>query len=219
MSRPPAYLIPPKSLGRFWIYERDAALARCGQSEIFIRIRAKGTRTVALCCIFSGSDDPQSLGFPKPPGSYQKYEQWFQIKGLRQERRSTISISGGQANAVRYVPLFQTGRVTSKGDTTLTPTTTFSQRGVAPFERTPFSSTSGGHSYGVVEVATYKKEGARRWATFRASTTLLSQRGALAVVVGDSPETPHQTRDNRDLPPRMRQGEARLRPACPYGEC
>ena len=44
----------------------------------------------------------------------------------------------------------------------------------------------------------------------------LREGAALAVVVGDSPETPHQTRDNRDLPPRMRKGEARLRPACPY---
>ena len=39
----------------------------------------------------------------------------------------------------------------------------------------------------------------------------LSEGGALAVVVGEFPETPHQTRDNSDFPRLMRQGEARLR--------
>ena len=46
--------------------------------------------------------------------------------------------------------------------------------------------------------------------------TPLSQRAELlAVVVGDFPETPHQTRDNMDFPCLMRQSEARLRLACP----
>ena len=34
-------------------------------------------------------DDLGYLGFQRPPGSYQKYEQWFQISGLKQERRAT----------------------------------------------------------------------------------------------------------------------------------
>ena len=38
----------------------------------------------------------------------------------------------------------------------------------------------------------------------------LSEGRALAVVDGDVYETPHQTRDNTDFPPLMRQGEARL---------
>ena len=43
----------------------------------------------------------------------------------------------------------------------------------------------------------------------------LSEGGALAGVVWDFPETPYQTRDNTDFPRLMRQGEARLRLACP----
>ena len=42
----------------------------------------------------------------------------------------------------------------------------------------------------------------------------LSQDRALAVVVRDFPETPHQTRDNTDSPRRLRKSEARLRLAC-----
>ena len=38
---------------------------------------------------------------------------------------------------------------------------------------------------------------------------------ALPVVVGDFPETPRQTRDNKDFPCLMGQSEARLRLACP----
>ena len=43
----------------------------------------------------------------------------------------------------------------------------------------------------------------------------LSEGGALAVVVGDFPETPHRRRDNTDFPRLMRQREARLHLACP----
>ena len=43
----------------------------------------------------------------------------------------------------------------------------------------------------------------------------LSEGGALAVVVGDVHETPHQTRDNTDFPRLMRPSEARLRLAGP----
>ena len=43
----------------------------------------------------------------------------------------------------------------------------------------------------------------------------LSEGGALAGVVGDFAEAPHQTRDNTDSPRLMRQSEARLRLACP----
>ena len=44
----------------------------------------------------------------------------------------------------------------------------------------------------------------------------LSLRGrAVAVVVRDFPETPHQTRNNTDFPRPLRKGEARLRLACP----
>ena len=48
------------------------------------------------------------------------------------------------------------------------------------------------------------------------TTTPFSQRAEpLAVVVGDFPETPHQTRDNTDFPHPLRISEARLRLACP----
>ena len=43
----------------------------------------------------------------------------------------------------------------------------------------------------------------------------LSEGGALAFVVMEVPETPHQTRDDTDFPRRLRKGEARLRLACP----
>ena len=43
----------------------------------------------------------------------------------------------------------------------------------------------------------------------------LSEGKVLAVVVGEFPETPHQTRDNTDFSRLMRQSEARLRIACP----
>ena len=43
----------------------------------------------------------------------------------------------------------------------------------------------------------------------------LTEGGALAVVVGDFPETPHQTRDSTDFPRALRKSEARLRLACP----
>ena len=47
-------------------------------------------------------------------------------------------------------------------------------------------------------------------------TTLFSQRAEpLPVVVGDFHETAHQTRDNTDFPRPLREGEARLRLACP----
>ena len=46
----------------------------------------------------------------------------------------------------------------------------------------------------------------------------LSEGGAHAVVVRDFPETPNQTRDNTDFPRPLRQGEARLRLACPWRE-
>jgi len=46
----------------------------------------------------------------------------------------------------------------------------------------------------------------------------LTEGGALAVVVEDSPETPHQTRDNTDFPRPLRKSEARLRLACPCGK-
>ena len=47
-------------------------------------------------------------------------------------------------------------------------------------------------------------------------TTLFSQRAEpLAVVVGVFHETAHQTRDNTDFPRPLREGEARLRLACP----
>ena len=39
----------------------------------------------------------------------------------------------------------------------------------------------------------------------------LSEGRALAVVVWDVPETPHQTRDNTDFPRSLRKSEARLR--------
>ena len=42
----------------------------------------------------------------------------------------------------------------------------------------------------------------------------LSEGGALAVVVGDIHETPHQKRDNTDFPRLMRPSQVRLRPAC-----
>ena len=51
------------------------------------------------------------------------------------------------------------------------------------------------------------------------TTTLASQRAEpLAVVVGDFPETPHQTRDNTDFPQPLRKSEARLCLACPCGK-
>ncbi len=43
----------------------------------------------------------------------------------------------------------------------------------------------------------------------------LSEGGALAVVVGDFPETPYRTRDNTDFPPPLRTSEARRRLARP----
>ena len=46
----------------------------------------------------------------------------------------------------------------------------------------------------------------------------LSEGGALAVVVGDFHETPHQTGDNTDFPRPTRDREARLRLACPCGK-
>ena len=42
----------------------------------------------------------------------------------------------------------------------------------------------------------------------------LSEGGALAVVVGEFPETPQRTRDNTDFPPPLRTRKARLRLAC-----
>ena len=84
-------------------FSEDEALARGGPSEDFIRICAKTTRTLALCCIFSGSDDPQHLGFQRPAGPYQKYEARLQINGLEQERKATTSASGGQGRGAREV--------------------------------------------------------------------------------------------------------------------
>ena len=49
----------------------------------------------------------------------------------------------------------------------------------------------------------------------RTCNALLSEGGALAVVVWDFHETAHQTRDNTDFPRLLRQGEAMLRLACP----
>ena len=43
----------------------------------------------------------------------------------------------------------------------------------------------------------------------------LSEGEARAVVVEGFPETPHQTRDNTDFPPRLRKSEARPRLASP----
>ena len=50
--------------------------------------------------------------------------------------------------------------------------------------------------------------------TFDNPNASLSEGGALAGVVGDFAEAPHQTRDNTDSPRLMPQGEARLRLAC-----
>ena len=50
---------------------------------------------------------------------------------------------------------------------------------------------------------------------FHTHNAFLSEGGALAVVVWDFPETPHQTRDNRNFPRLMRIRDARLRLASP----
>ena len=50
---------------------------------------------------------------------------------------------------------------------------------------------------------------------FNNRNAFLSEGEALAGVVGDFPETPHQTLDNTDFPRLLRKGEARLRLACP----
>ena len=88
-------------------FSEGEALARGGPSGVIIRICVKITRTVALCCIFSGSDDPQYLGFQRPPGSCQKHEPRLQINGLEQERRATISASLGQGRGVVWVTRLQ----------------------------------------------------------------------------------------------------------------
>ncbi|MCY3787886.1 MAG: hypothetical protein OXH63_03760 [Gemmatimonadetes bacterium] len=46
----------------------------------------------------------------------------------------------------------------------------------------------------------------------------LSEGGALAAVVPRTAQTPHQTRDNTDIPRPSRPSDARLRLACPYGK-
>ena len=46
---------------------------------------------------------------------------------------------------------------------------------------------------------------------FHTHNAFLSEGGVLAVVVEDFPETPRQTRDNKEFPCLMRQSEARLR--------
>ena len=50
---------------------------------------------------------------------------------------------------------------------------------------------------------------------FHTHNAFLSEGVVLAVVVEDFPETPRQTRDNKDFPCLMRQSEARLRLARP----
>ena len=49
----------------------------------------------------------------------------------------------------------------------------------------------------------------------RTHNATLSEGRALAVVVGDFPETPHQTRKDKHFPGPLRRGDARLRLACP----
>ena len=49
---------------------------------------------------------------------------------------------------------------------------------------------------------------------FDTHNAFLSEGGALAVVVGDFHETPHQMQDNTDFPRPLRKSEARLRLAC-----
>ena len=46
---------------------------------------------------------------------------------------------------------------------------------------------------------------------FNRHYAFLSEGRALAVVVRDFPETPHQTRDKTDFPRPLRESEARLR--------
>ena len=78
-------------------------------------------------------------------------------------------------------------------------------------------SVSGGQC-GVGRQTRHRKNpgGARRWRVLSTTTTLFSQRAEpRAVVVENSPGTPYWTRDNTDFPPLMRQGEERLRLACP----
>ena len=53
---------------------------------------------------------------------------------------------------------------------------------------------------------------------FNTHNTFLSEGAALAVVAGNFPETPHQTRDNRNFPRLLRKSEARLCLACPWRE-
>ena len=50
---------------------------------------------------------------------------------------------------------------------------------------------------------------------FDTHNVFLSEGGVLAVVVGDSRETPHQTGDNTDFPRPLRKNEERLRLAAP----
>ena len=50
--------------------------------------------------------------------------------------------------------------------------------------------------------------------TFDNPNASLSEGKALAIVVWDFPEAPHQTRDNTDFPRLMGQSEERLRLAC-----
>ena len=75
---------------------------------------------------------------------------------------------------------------------------------------------SGGHADAAVWVNTLQRPGdSPGWYTLLTTTTPLSEGAALAVVVKDFPEMPHQKWDNRDFPRLMRQGAARLRPARP----
>ena len=85
-------------------------------------------RTVALRYVLFGSDDPKYLGFQKPPESYQKYEHWLQTSGLRQEKRSTVSASGGQTGAAVWVNTLQKPGYSPRWCTLLTTTTLLSQR-------------------------------------------------------------------------------------------
>ena len=50
---------------------------------------------------------------------------------------------------------------------------------------------------------------------FHTHNAFLSEGGVLAVVVGDFTETPHQTRDNKDFPRRLRQALRGCAPRVP----